>query len=203
MEEQKSSQRSESGQLPQSQKDAPSAAGSLGLSGALSRRITLLWSVLAVALLVLLDQLTKTAAAGALRQKPPIVLLSGVLELRYLENRGAAFGMFQNGQLFFSAVAIVAAILIFLFLYRLPRTRRYLPLRICLLLVAAGALGNLLDRVTLHYVRDFIYFSLINFPIFNVADMYVTVATALLVVLLLFYYNRDDDFAFLQRKSRK
>jgi signal peptidase II len=67
-----------------------------------------------------------------------------------------------------------------------------------LMLISAGAVGNLADRVFLGYVRDFIYFSLINFPVFNVADIYVTAGTVVLVLLVLFCY-KDEDFEPLFR----
>ena len=75
---------------------------------------------------------------------------------------------------------------------RMPHTKHFLPLRICLVAIVAGAIGNMIDRVTLHYVIDFFYFKLINFPIFNVADIYATCASILLIILLIFYYKDED-----------
>ena len=75
---------------------------------------------------------------------------------------------------------------------KLPNAQRYLPLRICAVLILSGAFGNCIDRIRLNYVVDFLYFKLINFPIFNVADIYVTVAAFLLVILILIYYKEDD-----------
>ena len=83
---------------------------------------------------------------------------------------------------------------------KVPDGKKYLPLRIVLLFISAGAAGNLYDRLTLKYVRDFIYFSLIDFPVFNVADMYVTVSVFCLVFLLMFYY-KDEDLQFAARKD--
>ena len=65
--------------------------------------------------------------------------------------------------------------------------------------VAAGAIGNFIDRMMLSYVRDFLYFKLIDFPIFNVADIYVCVSTGMFLLLILFYYN-DEDFNRLRGK---
>ena len=61
-------------------------------------------------------------------------------------------------------------------------------------------MGNLIDRIFLHYVRDFLYFVLIDFPIFNVADIYVTLSAVALIIMILFVYS-DDDFAFLKKKK--
>lgn len=154
---------------------------------------------LACAALILADLLTKSLAVLNLRDKAPMVLIPGVLELRYLENRGAAFSMLTNHQGIFIVIAIAAIVLIVWVLHKIPVTHHFAGLHICLILILAGAAGNLIDRLQLGYVRDFIYFSLINFPIFNVADIYVTTATVLLIVLILFVYRGDHDFDFLKR----
>ena len=83
----------------------------------------------------------------------------------------------------------------------LPATRKYMPLLITCTLLVSGAVGNFIDRVRFGYVRDFIYFKLINFPVFNVADCYVTVSVALLIILILFVY-KEDDFGFLKLSKK-
>ena len=152
--------------------------------------------------LILLDLQTKAAAVRALQGKPPIILVNGVLELLYVQNTGAAFSLLENAQWLFILIAVAAVLLISVFLIRLPKTKRYQPLHILLTSISAGAVGNLIDRIQLGYVRDFIYFSIIDFPVFNVADIYVTVSTALLVILVLFYYREEDfhDFRLFHRK---
>ncbi|MDO5591537.1 MAG: signal peptidase II, partial [Bacillota bacterium] len=142
------------------------------------------------------------AAVRALQGKPPIILVNGVLELLYVQNTGAAFSLLENAQWLFILIAVAAVLLISVFLIRLPKTKRYQPLHILLTFISAGAVGNLIDRIQLGYVRDFIYFSIIDFPVFNVADIYVTVSTALLVILVLFYYREEDfhDFRLFHRK---
>ena len=167
-----------------------------------SRILTaLLWAVGWCAL-ILLDLQTKAAAVRALQGKPPIILVNGVLELLYVQNTGAAFSLLENAQWLFILIAVAAVLLISVFLIRLPKTKRYQPLHILLTFISAGAVGNLIDRIQLGYVRDFIYFSIIDFPVFNVADIYVTVSTALLVILVLFYYREEDfhDFRLFHRK---
>lgn len=155
----------------------------------------------AMAVLVFLDQVTKIAAEGALKGKDSFVLIPGVLEFFYLENHGAAFGVLQNARGFFLLVTFLAMIAVFYVLFRMPPSSKYLPLRALVVLVGAGALGNVIDRIVFSYVRDFIYFSLIDFPVFNVADIYVTCATILLALTVLFYYKDDHDFDFLYRKK--
>ena len=166
-------------------------------------RLTLAAEAVLTALLVLLDQATKLAAVSALKDGGPFVLIPGVFQLQYLENRGAAFGLLQNARIFFLAVTLIALAAVIYVLVRLPLKRRYIVLRFLMVLIAAGAVGNMIDRVFLGYVRDFLYFSLIDFPIFNVADIYVTCATILLILLLLFYSKEEDDFAFLSPGGKK
>jgi signal peptidase II len=166
-------------------------------------RLTLAAEAVLTALLVLLDQATKLAAVSALKDGGPYVLIPGVFQLQYLENRGAAFGLLQNARIFFLAVTLIALAAVIYVLVRLPLKRKYIVLRFLMVLIAAGAVGNMIDRVFLGYVRDFLYFSLIDFPIFNVADIYVTCATILLILLLLFYYKEEDDFAFLSPGGKK
>ena len=86
--------------------------------------------------------------------------------------------------------------------WKLPDEKKFVPLRICITLITAGAAGNLIDRVVQGYVVDFLYFILIDFPIFNVADCYVVIACILFIVLILFYYKDDNDFEFLNFKNR-
>ena len=152
--------------------------------------------LITVVLGVALDQFTKHLAVAHIKEEP-IILIDGVLELRYLENRGAAFGMLQNQQWFFLIVTIITLCIIIYTYIRLPRERHFTPLRICLITLTAGAIGNMIDRISLQYVVDFIYFKLIDFPIFNVADIFATCSTIVLIILFLFFYSEDDfDFLF-------
>lgn len=144
-------------------------------------------------LLIILDQITKLAAQKLLRGRDAYVLIPGVFELQYLENRGSAFGLMQGQRVFFLVMAGLMLLLIPYVYYRIPLTRRFWYLRVTACLFLAGAVGNAVDRLLHGYVVDFFSFSLIHFPIFNVADIYVTVSTFLLIVLMLFYYQ-DEDF---------
>ncbi len=156
-------------------------------------------AVVGSAILLLLDQYTKHLVLDRLKDHPPVILWKGVFQLEYLENRGAAFGLFQNQRVFFFASVIVITAVILWFYLRVPMERRFLPLRICAVFVMAGAWGNCIDRITLNYVVDFLYFKLIDFPIFNVADIYVTVAAFAVAILICFYY-KDEDFERIMRR---
>ena len=141
---------------------------------------------------VMLDQWTKYLAVTYLKGKAPLVLFPGVFELYYLENKGAAFGLFQNQQIFFLASAVVILIFIIVLYLRIPMNKHFLPLRICAVMIAGGAIGNSIDRMRLGYVIDFFYFKLIDFPVFNVADIFVTVSVVLLIFFILFFYKEED-----------
>lgn len=153
--------------------------------------------------LVLLDQFTKRLAEANLMGKEPFVLIDGVFELRYLENRGAAFGILQGKSAFFAVFTVIVLIgIAYVYLMKIPAGKRYRFLDGICILFFAGAVGNFIDRLSKNYVVDFFYFKLINFPIFNVADICVTAAACLTIVLGLFYYKEDDyNLIFPPRKK--
>ena len=142
--------------------------------------------------LVLIDYYTKYLAVIKLKNQAAFNIIDGVLEFNYLENRGAAFGMLQNQKIFFVFIAVIFLSVIIFVLLRTPDDRKYRKLHILLTMIAAGAIGNMIDRLRFDYVVDFIYIVLINFPIFNVADIYVSVGTAVLIILILFYYKEEE-----------
>lgn len=145
-----------------------------------------------VCLLVGLDQWTKYLAVFYLRDSAPIVIIEQVFELFYLENRGAAFGIFQNQRWIFLILTVFTMIILFWFYRKIPTSRRYLPLRLCVVSSFAGAIGNMIDRISNGYVVDFFYFKFINFPVFNMADIYVTVSVIVALLLSFFYYTEEE-----------
>ncbi len=154
--------------------------------------------------LIIIDQLTKNFAVAHLKNQEPIVLWDGVFELRYLENRGAAFGILQNQRTFFLILtAMLLVVIAFIYLKRIPNESRFRWLDIIAILFFAGAIGNFIDRFIQDYVVDFFYFCLIDFPIFNVADIYVTVAAVLLIILGLFYYKEADFERIIPSKKKE
>ena len=160
-----------------------------------NRIVRLSLGFLLFCLLIFFDKFTKQMAVTHLMGQPPYVILDGVFEFQYSENMGAAFGLLQGQHLLFYAVAILVFVVVLYLLWTLPEKGRYFPLVLCLIVIAAGAAGNLIDRVTHNYVVDFIYFKLIDFPIFNVADCYVTCSTGLLFILLVFGYYSEEELS--------
>ena len=158
-----------------------------------TKRITnYITALISVVVLVCIDQFTKYLVVGHLKDRPAYVLIRNIFQLEYLENRGAAFGILQNQRVFFYISVLLITAAVIWFYSKVPMERKYLPLRICAVLIVGGAFGNCIDRIRRNYVVDFFYFKLIDFPIFNVADIYVTVAAFLLVILILVYYKEED-----------
>ncbi|MDO5135131.1 MAG: signal peptidase II [Eubacteriales bacterium] len=167
--------------------------GGGGLSG---RWLFFLPGILLI--LTLLDQATKLLGVLYLKGRPPLVLIPGVLELSYLENRGIAFGLFQGRIPFFLVGTLGLFALGGYVFWRIPKTPYYLPLMILMTLLFSGALGNFMDRCFRGYVVDFIYVSLIDFPVFNLADVYVVLSVFFLMLFILLKYRDEHDFDFLR-----
>lgn len=157
--------------------------------------------IIGFVILVGLDQWTKGLVVAHLKGKSPFEVWHNVFEFSYLENRGAAFGVMQEKQIFFFIIALLVLAAVIYIIVKMPAKRRYGPLAVCLLLVSSGAVGNMIDRISQGYVVDFLYFKLINFPIFNVADCYVTIGAACLVCLIIFYYKDEDMACFSMKKQ--
>lgn len=169
-----------------------------------NRTIHYISAVLLAAAGVALDQFTKHLASVRLKDQPSFPIIKDVFELQYLENRGAAFGLLKDQQVFFLVSAVVVCGAVLWFFARVPVSRRFMPLRLCAVFIMAGAVGNCIDRAAQKYVIDFLYFKLIDFPIFNVADIYVTVATFILAFLVLFYYKEEElELIFPGRKEKR
>ena len=153
-----------------------------------------------VILLLAFDQYTKLLAVKQLKDQAPIVIWKNVFQLEYLENRGSAFGLFQNQKIFLLAVGFLFMGFVFYLLVKLPTKRRFLALHVLLGCLMAGGIGNMIDRFVQGYVVDFFYFILIRFPIFNVADIYIVVA-AFTIAFLFFFVYRDEEMDFWMIRS--
>ena len=165
------------------------------------KRFPYMFHALVCFVLVLLDQLTKVFARTTIK-KAPIVLWDGVFELHYLENRGSIWGILQGKVDILLFVSIfLCALLIYVYV-KMPKTKFYQPLFWILVGLMAGAIGNTADRLFFGFVTDFLYFKLINFPIFNVADCYITVCS-FLTMFLVFTVYKDDEFTFLSLKRKE
>ncbi len=155
--------------------------------------------------LIVIDQLTKFWARTTLREQGPLQIIPKTLKLQYHENNGAVWGILSGRMSFLIILTSLLVILLTFFYFKIPMNKRLGPIRIIWVFMMAGAIGNFIDRITLKYVVDFIYFELIDFPIFNFADMCLTMSCAVLFLLVLFYYKEKDlsfvDEIFSRKKK--
>jgi signal peptidase II len=145
---------------------------------------------LIVATIVIFDQITKWLVDRSMKLHESIEIVSGLVSLTYVRNRGAAFGILSDADLpyqsgLFVAVSVAALVAIAVYALRLPPASR-LP-QTALALVMGGAIGNLIDRALFGYVIDFVdvYWRQHHWPAFNVADSAISVGVCLLVLDIL------------------
>ncbi|AJA47939.1 lipoprotein signal peptidase [Clostridium pasteurianum DSM 525 = ATCC 6013] len=146
--------------------------------------------IIIIIIVNLIDRLSKIWAIKTLREGNDVVIIKDIFSLSYLENRGAAWGIFQGKTNFLLIVSIVIIVgmIYFIFKYR-PKN---MLMRVSLSFIIGGAVGNMYDRMFNKYVVDFIYFhykDIYSFPTFNVADMSVVLGTILLAICLI----KDDS----------
>ncbi len=140
----------------------------------------MLLTFISAAALIGLDQLFKVLAVQYLAPVGAVTVIPGILEFRYFENSGAAFGIFQGKQTFLIVITALALLVaLYILIFRRPKNRME---HIAIVMIFAGGVGNLIDRIVNQYVVDYISFLFFNFAIFNFADMLVTFGFALLVI---------------------
>ncbi len=146
--------------------------------------------------LIIMDQLSKYAAIKYLKNQKPLVIIENFIQFNYVENRGAAFGILQGKRVLFLIITITVVLVIGLYLVKYYYQMTPLT-RVSFAMLMAGAIGNLIDRVRLGYVVDFISVKLINrydFPVFNIADICVVISTIFIVYLVLFDKLEIGDY---------
>ncbi|ACQ52928.1 signal peptidase II [Clostridium botulinum] len=135
---------------------------------------------------IFLDRISKIWALNTLASGRDIVVIKNIFSFSYLENRGAAFGIFQNRLIFLSLITAIVILGVVYFIVKYKPTSKLL--KISLSLIISGAIGNLIDRIYYKFVVDFImlhYKDVYYFPTFNVADMLVVIGTVLLAIYIL------------------
>ena len=140
--------------------------------------------ILTIIALIVIDQISKYLALNNLANIGSIPIIENIFHLTYVENRGAAFGMFQNNQIVFIIVAVVASIV---GLYYIYKKKLNLLGNISIVLIISGAIGNLIDRVRLGFVVDYFDFRFIWDYVFNIADIFVVVGTILLCIYIIVF----------------
>lgn len=138
-------------------------------------------------IIVLLDQVSKLYAVKLLRGNAPVVIIKNFLQFNYVENFGAAFGILQNRKIFFIVMTVLVVLGIVVYMKTNPNLTAMM--KIALAMVIGGALGNLIDRIRLGYVVDYIdvnFWGLYDFPVFNIADSFIVIATFIICYLVIF-----------------
>ena len=152
----------------------------------------MIYSLISIVLLVGLDRFSKILAVKYLSGGTPVTVIPHILGLRYTENTGAAFSMLSKNTDFLIIITIVSmAFLVYLIFIKKYGTAIE---RALMTVVLAGGIGNLIDRIVSGYVVDYFEFLFMNFAVFNVADIYITVGITLYLVYALCeeYKNKKD-----------
>ena len=145
--------------------------------------------------IVVLDQVTKYLTVANIELFADIPFIPGLLQLTYVRNTGAAFSSFEGQQWLFAIVFIVFTGAILYEYFKKPMPFSKLE-RWCIAAVYGGGLGNMIDRVRLGYVVDMIETTFIEFPVFNVADCFITCGCILMMVHLILFHKefwKDGD----------
>ena len=132
---------------------------------------------------IIIDQLTKWLSVAFLKVEGSVPIIKSVIHLTYVENTGAAFGILKNHRWVFILISIITIIGFSAYLYLGHSENRLYAVSIAMII--SGGIGNMIDRLALGYVVDFIDFRLINFAVFNGADSFVCVGAGLLILVLI------------------
>ena len=179
----------------------------------IARKLKILLEIITFIILIFFDQLTKYLAVIKLQNNESVTVIKNVINLTYLENKGAAFGIFEDKIVFFAILTIIILSAIVYFKVLIDKVlfnsiitpkikKKYLTLSWVLVFLFSGAVGNFIDRLRFNYVVDFIQFKFINFPVFNFADILITCSSGLLIILLLFVF-KTNDLEYLNKKGKK
>lgn len=148
--------------------------------------------ILLIALLTAFDQLTKYMVTSSFKLYESRVVINHILSLTYIRNAGVAWGMFQGKRIVFLILTAVVLLFCFYIYANIAEQKKYRLLRIALIILVSGAVGNMIDRIKLGYVVDFFCLEFIDFPIFNVADIFVVVSMIGIFLLIMFKYNNEE-----------
>lgn len=142
-----------------------------------------------MSVIVIIDQLIKKWVVFSIKPIASVSIIKGILNFTYVENYGAAYSLFQNKRWFLIILTSVLLIGIMYYIFSKKTTDK--TVIICSSMIIGGGIGNLIDRVLMGYVVDFIDVTpLFNFPVFNFADCCVVVGVAIFIVYLMFFENK-------------
>ncbi|WP_430884722.1 signal peptidase II [Fusibacter sp. JL216-2] len=153
----------------------------------------MIYWILIVAM-ILIDRLVKYWAVTSLKPIGSIPLIQDVFHLTFAKNTGAAFSILRGKQIFLVVLTSLVIVGLTFLMAKNIKNGGNKMMTLSLALIIGGAIGNFIDRVRLDYVIDYLNFTLINFPIFNAADVFIVVGTGLLAILVIFFNIEMPDF---------
>ena len=156
--------------------------------------------IIAVVVLILLDQGTKLWALASLKPSHNVTLVDGFMDLEFVENTGVAMGMLDGQRGLILITTVIITIGLIWFYITMPKKKEYFPLRVSLVLILSGAIGNIIDRLFRGYVVDFFKFTFVKWYVFNVADIYVVTGVILLALMIIFVV-KDEDLELKKKKD--
>lgn len=145
--------------------------------------MSLLFSAIFCSVLIIVDQVVKYFVVEYLKPIEYFDVIENVLRFRYVENTGAVFGSFATHTLFLTIFSVV--LLGFVIYFFATNKNKSKLMSFCLLLMISGGIGNIIDRIRLHYVVDFIEPLFVDFAVFNFADCLITVGAFALIIYLI------------------
>lgn len=164
--------------------------------------------ILCSLVLVIIDQYTKFAVVDKIGKTETHVVIKKLLSFQYVENTGVAFGILSGKSVFIIIFAIIISLIICYLIHQIESAilnnkenstinyksfkKKFTFIQIILVFVISGSIGNLIDRIRYGYVVDFLKFEFIDFPVFNVADCYVTISAVVLLVTLIFFIKENE-----------
>lgn len=151
--------------------------------------------LIAAVLLVAVDQITKYIALTQLKPIGSVTFIDGFMDFTFVENRGAAFGIFSGKTWLLLVISIIICAVLVWAMTKMPKTKEYRKLRVTFVLIFSGAVGNIIDRALRGYVVDFFEFTFIKWPVFNMADIYVVVGTIVMAVIIMFFMKDEKENA--------
>ena len=153
--------------------------------------------------LVVADQISKRAIVFTMEYQSSIPVIDNFFSLYYVRNTGSAFSFLADKAWGISALTVISAVMgvMVVIMMGIACKKHLKLLGFAFCLIASGAFGNLIDRVINKYVVDFIYFRIIDFPLFNFADICVTCSAAMLIIFFIFIYKEDPNLHLFQEKK--
>lgn len=163
--------------------------------------MSLVSSVIIIVALVSLDQLIKYLVVTFLKPVETVEIIKNVLSFTYVENPGAVFGSFSSHTVILTIVTVLLLVVTIYIIASKQIKSKFI--NVCLLLMVAGGIGNVIDRIRLHYVVDYIHPTFVNFAVFNFADCLITVSAFAILFSILFDLYKTELKPKIKSKSEK